>query len=244
MAKNNEMFDKIYNFLVDEQAETGVFPSFREIGEKMGLKSTCTISYYLTKLEEQGKIERMSHKSRHIKIVGAQLGAANNGNIETIKKLETQNATLEDENKNLKQQLESIESDDFIEIPLVGQVAAGVPLLATENIEDSFKVPATMFSKGVLFMLTVSGDSMINAGIHNKDRIIVRKQNTAETGEIIVAMVPDVATGEPSATVKRFYKKGDKVILKPENDHLEDMIYNANDVQIVGKVTGLLRNYF
>ncbi len=120
-------------------------------------------------------------------------------------------------------------------IPLIGKVTAGIPMLAQENVEEVFSLPIDLFSGEDLFMLTVSGDSMKNAGIENGDKIIVRKQNHAENGEIVVALVDN-----DNATVKRYYKKDDAVILHAENSEYTDII--SSNVKIVGKVTGLIRS--
>ena len=124
-----------------------------------------------------------------------------------------------------------------ISIPLIGTVTAGQPIFAYENYEDYYNFPVGEFRGEDLFMLRVEGTSMIDAGIMNGDKIIVRRQNTAENGEIVVALVED------SATVKRFYYKNGQVILHPENETLSDMIYTAGEVSILGKVVGLMRNY-
>lgn len=121
-----------------------------------------------------------------------------------------------------------------IKVPLVGTVAAGEPIFAQENYEDYFSIPSNLFQGEDLFMLTVKGDSMINIGMFNGDKIVVKKQPSAENGEIVVALVDD------SATVKRFFKREGKIILHPENDDMDDFIFD--DVTILGKVVGLMRN--
>ena len=122
---------------------------------------------------------------------------------------------------------------DLVNIPLIGSVAAGQPILAQENIENYFPVPSDLLPNQEAFMLRVKGESMINAGIFNGDQIIVAQQDTAENGDIIVALMDD------SATVKRFYREDDHVRLQPENDTMEPII--TTDVQILGKVIGLVR---
>ncbi len=122
-------------------------------------------------------------------------------------------------------------------IPLVGKVAAGEPILAIENIEDYIDLPARLFDNadGKLFLLTISGNSMINAGINNGDTIVVRQQNTAENGEIVVALLDD------SATCKRFFAEKGHYRLQPENDTMRPII--VDDVTILGLVVGLIRKY-
>lgn len=124
-----------------------------------------------------------------------------------------------------------------VSIPLIGTVTAGQPVFAYENYEEYYTFPAGEFKGEDLFMLRVSGTSMINAGIFDGDKIIVRRTPTAENGEIVVALVED------SATVKRFYRKNGQIVLHPENEALSDMIYEDGEVSILGKVVGLMRNY-
>ena len=122
---------------------------------------------------------------------------------------------------------------EMVNVPLVGQVAAGEPILAEQNIENYFPIPAEMLPNAQAFMLRVKGNSMINVGIFDGDQIIVSETSTAQNGEIVVAMVDD------SATVKRFYKENGHFRLQPENDTMDPII--VDDVQIVGKVIGLFR---
>ncbi len=121
-----------------------------------------------------------------------------------------------------------------VTVPLIGTVAAGEPIFASENYEGYYSVPSEMFHGEDLFMLNVKGSSMINCGIYDGDKIVVQKQPTAENGEIVVALVDD------STTVKRFFKRDGKIILHPENDNMEDFIFD--DVIILGKVVGLMRS--
>lgn len=145
-----------------------------------------------------------------------------------IRRDPTKSRTIEiiDDNFNLSRR-------EVVNIPLLGQVAAGQPLLAVENITEYFPIPSEYMSGGEVFMLKVKGDSMINMGIYEGDQIIVRKQNTASNGEVIVALVDD------SATVKRFYKENGHIRLQPENDFMAPII--VDDCEILGKVIGLIR---
>lgn len=124
---------------------------------------------------------------------------------------------------------------EFVTIPLIGNVRAGQPIYAVENLEGYIPLPTEFDSKSKSFALRVQGDSMINAGIKENDVIVVREQSTALNGEIVVALVDD------SATIKRFYNKDGKIILHPENDEMPDMIFN--DVLILGVVKGLIRKF-
>ena len=122
---------------------------------------------------------------------------------------------------------------EVVNVPLIGQVAAGQPLLAVENITSYFPIPAEFIPKEEVFMLNVKGESMVNAGIYDGDQIIVKQQTTASNGEIVVALVDD------SATVKRFYKENGHIRLQPENDFMEPIIVDS--CEIIGKVIGLIR---
>ena len=132
-------------------------------------------------------------------------------------------------------------TDDFpvhriIHVPIVGEVAAGSPILAVENIEDTYPLPVSMAENGDLFMLRIRGDSMIEAGIFQDDLVIVRKQNTAKNGDIVVAMLDD------AATVKRFYRRENIIELRPENSSMEPIL--TRDCQLLGKVIGLQRRIY
>ena len=125
-------------------------------------------------------------------------------------------------------------NQQVVKVPLIGTVAAGEPIFAQENYEDFFSIPSNLFKGDDLFMLAVKGNSMINIGMFNGDKIVVKKQPVAENGEIVVALVDD------SARVKRFFRRDGKIILHPENDDMEDFVFD--DVTILGKVIGLVRN--
>ena len=124
---------------------------------------------------------------------------------------------------------------EMVSLPIIGNVAAGQPIFAEENITDYFPVPADVVPKGESFILNVRGDSMINAGILNGDRVFVNVCNTARNGEIVVALIDD------SATVKTFYKENGHIRLQPENDTMDPII--VDDCQILGRVFGIFRLY-
>ncbi|NLZ54275.1 MAG: transcriptional repressor LexA [Thermoanaerobacteraceae bacterium] len=126
-------------------------------------------------------------------------------------------------------------SRNLVDVPLVGKVTAGEPVLAQENIESIFPLPKEMLPDAEVFMLSVKGDSMINAGIFNGDYVLVQSTNTAENGDIVVALLED------EATVKRFYKESNYIRLQPENPLMEPII--VNDLKILGKVVGLFRRF-
>lgn len=127
------------------------------------------------------------------------------------------------------------ETEAVVSVPLVGNVAAGSPILATESIEETYSIPANMFRSGNLFMLNVKGNSMIDAGIFNGDKVVVRQQNTAEKGEIVCALVDN------EATIKRYYPENGHIRLQPENKTMEPIIVPS--CQILGIVVGSIRNF-
>ena len=155
-----------------------------------------------------------------------------------LRKLEEQGKLKRDKQRNRAIELaDSKPLSAKNQIPVVGKVAAGTPILATENIEDTFGFTSNVFGQDQdqMFILNVSGDSMVNAGIFDGDKIVVKKQMVAENGEIVVALIDD------SATVKRFYKENGHIRLQPENDYMEPII--VDNAVILGKVVGLIRNY-
>jgi len=145
-----------------------------------------------------------------------------------IRRDPTKSRTIEiiDDNFNISRR-------EVVNVPLLGQVAAGQPLLAVENVSNYFPLPSEYMPKGDTFMLTVKGDSMVEMGIFSGDQIIVNKQNTASNGDVVVALVDD------SATVKRFYKEKNHIRLQPENSSMDPII--VDDCEILGKVVGLFR---
>ena len=153
-----------------------------------------------------------------------------------LKKLESRgDIALGGDNKRRSISILSKRGADCVYVPLIGTVTAGVPIFAYENLEDFYPLPPEFGEQDDLFMLRVRGDSMIEAGIYNGDKIIVKKTDSAENGEIVVALIDE------SATVKRFFKKRDKIILHPENPTMQDIV--LDDVRILGTAVGLVRKF-
>ena len=201
----------IYDFIRSYSDEHGYPPSVREIGAAVGLASPSTVHMHLKVLEEQGLIKRDSKKPRTIEVM--------------------------DKGEDPDQPLASVTQDvdrDVMRLPLVGRVAAGTPILAEQNIEDTLSLPTSIVGDASSFILRVRGESMIKAGIFDGDYIVVKEQHDAHDGEIVVALIDD------SATVKTFYRERDRVRLQPENDAMEP-IYVENPV-ILGRVTALIRS--
>ena len=172
-----------------------------------------------------------------VREIGKECGIKSTATVHNyIEKLQSKGYLNKTDNKK---RAVTIGKGSFINIPLLGVVTAGQPIFAYENYEDYYSFPVGEFKGDELFMLRVQGTSMIEAGIMDGDKIIVRRQQTAENGEIVVALVNE----EETATVKRFYKKDGKIVLHPENETLSDMVFEDGQVSILGKVVGLMRNY-
>lgn len=196
---------KILAFIKSEVQTKGYPPSVREICDAVGLRSTSTVHGHLMRLEKKGLLHRDSMKPRAMEVVDDTLG---------MDLPEVNNTTL---------------------IPVVGQVTAGMPILAEENIDEYMPMPNELLGDGEHFILRVHGESMINAGILDKDFIIVHKQPDAHNGEIVVALIED------EATVKRYYKEKGHFRLQPENDTMEPII--VPELTILGKVVSLIRRF-
>lgn len=207
----NKREKAILKFIEKQIALNSYPPSVREIGKAVGLKSTATVHGYLAKLEEKGYIKKESQKGRTLKLLKGGL----------------------DGNKNQTQMKEFYSGREMVEVPVIGKITAGAPILAVENITDTFPIPIDFVGNSESFMLTVRGESMIEAGILDGDYILVKRQESANNGEIIVALIED------EATVKTFYKEKDHIRLQPENSTMDPII--VPDCKILGKVAGVFR---
>jgi repressor LexA len=201
---------EIWQYLVDYVDRHGYPPTVREIGEAVGLASPSTVHAHLANLERAGLLKRDPTKPRALDLIGHR-----------------RESRGEEREANLPK------------LPLLGQIAAGSPLLAEENIEDELAVPEPL-GRNADFLLRVKGESMVNAGILDGDVLVVQRAQDARNGEIVVALVGDDELAD-EATVKTFYREGNRVRLQPENDSLEP-IY-ADFVQVLGRVTGVFRSY-
>lgn len=226
MLKEREQ--KVLDFMKDEVREKGYPPTVREICTALGIRSTSTVHKDIASLEKQGYLKKDPSKPRALMIVDPQ----------TNERIDQQRLQSEAAFGAASAGAQEVERTDIVEIPVVGRIAAGTPILAEQNVEDSFPVPARFVNGGTNFMLTVRGESMIEAGIMDGDYILVEQQNTARNGEIVVAMVDGF---ESEATVKTYYKEDDHIRLQPENSAMSPII--VKDARILGKVKGVFR-YF
>ena len=217
MLKEREQ--KILNYMREEIRKKGYPPTVREICSALNIKSTSTAHKDISNLVKAGYIKKDPSKPRALMLVDMERETEPSGQISY--------GTGSDD---------GVSHTEVIDIPVVGRIAAGTPILAEQNIEDSFPVPARFVGNNPNFMLTVRGESMIEAGIMDGDYILVEQQNTARNGDIVVAMVDGF---ESEATVKTFYREGDHIRLQPENSTMSPII--VNDVKILGKVRGVFR---
>ena len=210
----NKREKAILKFIEKQVLEEGYPPSVREIGKAVGLNSTATVHGYLAKLKEKGYIKKEDKKGRTLKLLKGSTGEPVRDAATTVAK-------------------EFYTQKELIEVPLVGKITAGEPILAVENVSDTFPIPIDFVGSSDCFMLTVRGESMIEAGILDGDYILVRKQNNATNGEIVVALIED------EATVKTFYKEKDHIRLQPQNPTMDPII--VPNCEILGKVVGVFR---
>ncbi len=197
----------ILEYIEREMRGRGYPPSVREIGAEVGLTSPSSVHSHLATLQRHGYLMRDPSKPRALKVMWDPVSGA-----------------------------VDVERRPVRHVPLVGQVAAGTDVLAQEHIEEMLPVPTDLTGDGELFMLTVRGDSMIDAGILDGDYVVARVQTTAENGDIVVAGIPG-----DEATVKTYTKKAGKVVLVPANESLQPMEFEPNEVQVFGRVVTVMR---
>ena len=214
MPRKKEELNKrektILKFIEKQIMTDGYPPSVREIGQAVGLSSTATVHGYLERLEKKGYIKKKDKKGRTLRVLKGTTGES--------KKTSSKDFYTQKE---------------LVEVPVVGKITAGMPILAVENVTDTFPIPIDFVGNSDCFMLTVRGESMIEAGILDGDYILVKKQNNANNGEIVVALIED------EATVKTFYKEKDHIRLQPENSTMDPIIVPT--CEILGKVAGVFR---
>lgn len=207
--KNTQATDKqqrVLDYVKEQIKKDGYAPSVREICKALDLKSTSTVHGYLTRLQKKGLIQKAALKPRTLRVIGGKEDVEDKG---------------------------FYTSKEMVDVPIVGKVTAGLPILAVENIEDTFPLPIDFVGNSESFMLKVRGDSMIDAGILDGDLVLVKKQNSAENGDIVVALIED------EATVKKFYKEKNYIRLQPQNQFMQPIIVPT--CTILGKVAGVFR---
>ena len=203
--------EKLLKFIIDYQKQNNVAPSFDEMKDGLDLKSKSGIHRIVSALEERGYIKKLNNRARAIEI------------IKNLNLIDTESG----KNKN-----------NIISIPILGKIAAGLPIEAISDNTNYIELPETLLKKGEYFILNVEGDSMIEAGIFDGDQVVIRKANDANNGEIVVALIDN-----NEATLKRIFKRGQQVALQPENSNYKTVIYGPDRIQIQGVLKHLIRSY-
>ena len=222
-------------FIHERVKESGVPPSFDEMKEALDLKSKSGIHRLITALEERGFIRRLPHRARALEIlklpesVGYGSGTGGRGFSPSV---------IEGSLGRVRAARDDEASSDNVSIPVMGQIAAGVPIEAIQNRSRTIDVPPELLTQGEHFALEVKGDSMIEAGILEGDTIIIRRSNTANTGDIVVALID-----QEEATLKRLRRRGDSIALEAANPAYETRIFGPDRVDVQGTLVGLIRVY-
>jgi len=225
----------LLEFIQKRVARDGVPPSFDEMKEALDLRSKSGIHRLITALEERGFIRRLAHRARALEIVKLpdalqiKLDAASGFTPRVI------DGDRPDSRPHAAQPLET---GGAIELPVMGRIAAGVPIAAISEISHNISVPASMVGKGEHYALEVKGDSMIDAGINDGDVVVIRETSTADNGDIIVALVEDA-----EATLKRYRRNGNAIALEAANPAYETRLYRDDQVKVQGRLVGLIRTY-
>tara|TARA_R110002096_G_scaffold13386_13_gene47552 strand:- start:436 stop:1134 length:699 start_codon:yes stop_codon:yes gene_type:complete len=225
---------ELLDFIRTRMDIDGVPPSFDEMKEALGLKSKSGIHRLITALEERGFIRRLAHRARALEILKLPEAMDRPGFRPTVITGAKSTAS-----PRLPAQARPIEISRAMELPVMGRIAAGVPIEAIQEISHHVTVPDSMLSgSGQHYALEVKGDSMIEAGINDGDIVVIREQNTADNGDIVVALVDD-----HEATLKRFRRRGRMIALEAANPAYETRVLPDHQVKVQGRLVGLIRSY-
>ena len=222
----------LLEFIHKRVQRDGVPPSFDEMKEALDLRSKSGIHRLITALEERGFIRRLAHRARAIEIV--KLPDAMGGDAQAFTPRVIEGGAVERPHR-----ARPVESVDAMELPVMGRIAAGVPIEAIEQVSHHVAVPGAMLSgSGQHYALEVRGDSMIEAGINDGDVVVIRETSTADNGDIVVALVQD-----QEATLKRFYRRNGMIELVAANPEYETRVLPDHMVRVQGRLVGLIRTY-
>ena len=238
-------------FIHERVRETGIPPSFDEMKDALDLKSKSGIHRLITALEERGYLRRMEKRARALEIIKLPENVADQMRPATTRSQAQRiihppgsramrgEARIPADTRNAgSPRRAGGESEGSVSVPVLGRIAAGTPIEALQNKVAEVPVPGSMLSRGEHYALEVTGDSMINAGILDGDTVIIQEANTANTGDIVVALVD-----EQEATLKRLRRRGDSIALEAANPAYETRLYGADRVRVQGKLVGLIRRY-
>lgn len=211
---------KLLEFIQSRLEDTGISPSFDEMKDALGLRSKSGIHRLITALEERGFIRRLANRARALEIVrlpGSDTGPSNVHSLPATK---------------------DSRDHQWVDIPMHGRIAAGTPIEALENVDSFVSVPAALVNKAECYALEISGDSMVDKGILDGDTVVIERCHSAHDGDVVVALVD-----REEATLKTLQRKGQHVALIPANRDHETQIYNADQVQVQGRLVSLMRHY-
>ena len=220
---------ELLDFIQKRMAHDGVPPSFDEMKEALDLRSKSGIHRLITALEERGFIRRLPHRARALEIVKLP---------EAMEKPGFTPRVIEGDRTDPPRGAMPVSEGHAMELPVMGRIAAGVPISAIQDHTRNVSVPPDMIGLGTHYALEVQGDSMIEAGIFDGDTAIVRQTNSADAGDIVVALVDD-----EEATLKRFRRKGASIALEAANPAYETRIFSQDRVKVQGRLVGLIRRY-
>lgn len=224
-------------FVHERMKESGIPPSFDEMKEALDLKSKSGIHRLITALEERGFIRRLPNRARALEVI--KLPDAMNPSLGG-KKAKFEPSVIEGNLGRVPAQVpdQSSATNDNVSIPVMGRIAAGTPIEAIQSHSHTISLPPDMMGTGEHYALEVKGDSMVDAGIFDGDTVVIQRQNSANNGEIVVALVDD-----QEATLKRLRRKGNSVALEAANPAYETRIFNPDRVAVQGRLVGLIRKY-
>jgi repressor LexA len=223
-------------FVHERLKESGVPPSFDEMKDALDLRSKSGIHRLIKALEERGFIKRLPNRARAIEVI--RLPESVQSSLQPARSRGFSPSVIEGNLGRVRNSPESANSNEPVLVPMMGRIAAGVPIEAIQTQSHTIGVPPDMLSPGEHFALEVRGDSMIEAGIFDGDTVLIRKGDTADSGEIVVALVD-----EEEATLKRLRRKGASIALEAANPAYETRIFGPDRVRIQGRLVGLMRRY-
>jgi repressor LexA len=229
---------ELLRFIHERLKETGVPPSFDEMKDALDLRSKSGIHRLILALEERGFIRRLPNRARALEVVRMP-GAPTQAEAERSKKFAP--SVIEGSLGRVRAFSPPLDDDlgrSTVAIPVMGRIAAGTPIAALQNRSHTIGLPPDMLPPGEHYALEVRGDSMIEAGIFDADTVVIRKQDTADTGDIVVALIDD-----EEATLKRLRKRGASIALEAANPAYETRIFGPDRVRIQGKLVSLIRRY-
>jgi repressor LexA len=237
---------ELLQFIQERLGDTGISPSFDEMKDALGLKSKSGVHRLITGLEERGFIRRLPHRARALEVtrlsddqMGSRTAAsgAAAAPADAGKRGFSANVIRGDFTPSIPGAMVA-QSAETVQLPLYGKIAAGTPIEALKDNSNAVDIPASMLGRGEHYALTVEGDSMIEAGIHDGDTVLIERCENAENGTIVVALIDN-----NEVTLKRLRRKGDSIALEPANAAHKTRIFGPDRVKLQGKLIGLMRKY-